>query len=68
MAGAAQNWAMPILQALDEGRAHDLLINYDAFREVVIAMFRNIDRRGNAEDQLGKNLTDKIAGDLHFCV
>jgi hypothetical protein len=25
LTGAAQNWAMPILQALDEGRPHDLL-------------------------------------------
>ena len=54
MIGAAQNWAMPILQALDEGRHHDLLISYDAFREVVIGVFGDIDRRGNAEDRLGR--------------
>ena len=54
MSGAAQNWAMPILQALDEGRVHELLRNYDAFREVVIVVFEDIDRRGNAEDWLRK--------------
>lgn len=54
MAGAAQNWAMPILQALDEGRPHELLINYDSFRDAVIAVFGEIDRKGNAEDRLGK--------------
>jgi len=32
MAGAAQSWAMPLLQALDEGREHELLEDYDAFR------------------------------------
>ena len=54
MSGAAQNWAMPILQALDEGRVHELLRNYDAFREAIIAVFGDIDRRGNVEDRLGK--------------
>ena len=31
MVGAAQNWAMQLLQALDEGQEHELLQNYDAF-------------------------------------
>ena len=31
MRGAAQNWAMPILQALDEGRPYNLLADYNAF-------------------------------------
>lgn len=31
MTGSAQNWAMPLLQALDEGRDHVLLEDYDAF-------------------------------------
>jgi len=52
MTGAAQNWAMPILQALDEGCHHDLLINYDVFRESVIAVYGDLDRRSNAEDWL----------------
>lgn len=54
MTGASQNWAMPILQALDEGREHVLLRNYDAFRESVIGVYGDLDRRGNAEDRLGK--------------
>lgn len=54
MSGAAQSWAMPLLQALDEGRSHELLINYNAFRESVIAVYGDIDRRGNAEDCLLK--------------
>ena len=54
MARAAQNWAISILQALDEGRAHELLVDYDAFREAIIAIFGDNDRRGNAKDQLGK--------------
>lgn len=54
MAGAAQNWAMPLLQALDEGRNHELLENYDAFREAVIGVYGDIDRRGNAEDRLAR--------------
>ena len=45
---------MPILQALDEGRHHDLLISYNAFREAVIGVFEDIGQRGNAEDQLGR--------------
>ena len=52
--GAAQNWAMPVLQALDEGRHHDLLISYDAFQEAVIGVFGDIDRRDNAKDRLGR--------------
>lgn len=39
MARAAQNWAMSILQALDEGRLHDLMDNYNAFCEAVIAEY-----------------------------
>jgi len=54
MSGAAQNWAMPLLQALDEGRGHDLLENYEAFRESVIGVYGDLDRRGNAEDRLGR--------------
>lgn len=54
MTGSAQNWAMPILQALDEGRPHPLLHTYDEFREAVIAVFGDIDRRGNAEDKLDR--------------
>lgn len=54
MSGAAQNWAMPLLQALDEGRQHKLLTNYDAFREAVISVYGDLDRRGNAEDRLAK--------------
>ena len=36
MSGAALNWAMLLLQALDEGHGHDLLENYNALRESVI--------------------------------
>lgn len=54
MTGAAQNWAMPILQTLDEGRTHDLLINYNVFREAVIVVYGDMDRRSNVEDRLGK--------------
>lgn len=54
MSGTAQNWAMPILQALDEGRPHDLLVDYNAFREAVIAVYGDIDRKGTAEDRLGR--------------
>lgn len=54
MSGAAQNWAMPLLQALDEGRSHELLSNYDAFRAAIIGVYGDIDRKGNAEDRLGK--------------
>ena len=54
MTGAAQNWAMPILQALDEGRHHELLTNYDAFRDAVIAVYGELDRRSTVEDCLGR--------------
>lgn len=54
MTGAAQNWAMPLLQALDEGREHVLLRDYAAFREAVIGVYGDLDRRGNAEDRLGR--------------
>ena len=54
MSEAAQNWAMPLLQALDEMRMHNLLKNYDAFRESVIGVYGDLDRRGNAEDRLGR--------------
>lgn len=54
MAGAAQNWAMPISHSLDEGQPHELLVNYDNFRDAVIAVFGDMDRKGNAEDRLGK--------------
>jgi hypothetical protein len=52
LTGAAQNWAMPILQALDEGRPHDLLHNYEAFRGAIVVVYGEIDRRGNTEDRL----------------
>lgn len=54
MTGTAQNWAMPLLQALDDGRPHKLLNNYHEFREAVIAVYGDIDRRSNAEDRLGR--------------
>lgn len=54
ISGVAQNWAMSILQALNERRVHELLRNYDAFREAIITVFGDIDCRGNVEDQLGK--------------
>ena len=54
MTGATQNWAMPILQALDEGRHHELLTNYDAFRDAVIDVYGELDRKSTAEDRLGR--------------
>lgn len=54
MVGAAQNWAMPLLQAFDEGREHELLENYDAFREAVIGVYGDLDRRGNSKDRLAQ--------------
>ena len=54
MTGAAQNWAMPLLQALDEEREHELLVDYNAFRDSVIAVYGDLDRRGNAEDGIGR--------------
>lgn len=54
MTGAAHNWAIAILQALDEGRHHELLTNYDTFREAVIAVYGELDRRSTAEDRLGR--------------
>ena len=54
MAGSTQNWAMPILQALDEERKHNLLEDYGAFREAVIGVYGDLDRRGNAEDRLAR--------------
>ena len=54
MSGAAQNWAMPLLQALDEGRSHELLADYNVFREAVIAVYGDIHRRRNSEDRLGR--------------
>ena len=52
LTGAAQNWAMPILQALDKESPHDLLHNYEAFRGAIVAVYGEIDRRGNAENCL----------------
>ena len=43
---------MPILQALDEGRHHEFLTNYDAFRDAVIAVYGELDRRSTAYDHL----------------
>lgn len=54
MGGAAQSWAMPLLQALDEGRHHALLTDYSAFRQAVIAVYGDLDRKGNSEDRLNK--------------
>ena len=54
MTGVAQNWAMPILQALDEGCHHELLTNYDAFIDAVIAIYGELDRKSTAEDRLGR--------------
>lgn len=54
MSGSAENWAMPILQALDEGRKHELLKDYSAFREAVIGIYGDLDRTYNAEDRIGK--------------
>lgn len=54
MTGAAQNWAMPILRALDEGRSHALLSDYNVFREAVIAVYGELDRKSTAEDRLGR--------------
>ena len=45
---------MPLLQALDEGRDHELLEDYAAFRELIIAVYGDIDRVGNAEDHIGR--------------
>ena len=61
MSGAAQNWAMPLLQALDEGRSHELLLNYDAFRAAIIGVYGDINRKENAEDRLGKIKQTKSA-------
>jgi len=54
MIGAAQSWAMPILQALDEGRPHELLQDYDRFRAAMISIYGDMDRRSTAEDRLAK--------------
>jgi len=50
MAGAAQNWAIPILQELNEGHHHDLLVNNDAFQEAMISVYGKIDWRSSVED------------------
>ena len=54
MIGTTQNWAMPILQALDEGRHHELLTNYDAFRDAVIVVYGELDRKSTTKDCLGR--------------
>lgn len=54
MTGSAQNWAMPLLQALDEGKKHNLLEDYSAFRGSVISVYGDLDRTHNAEDRIGK--------------
>ena len=53
MIGNAQNWTM-LLQALDEGWLHDLLVNYKSFRETLNAIYGDMDHRGSLEDRLGK--------------
>lgn len=45
MTGVAQNWAMLILQALDEGHHHDLLVDYNCFWEAVSAVYGDKDHR-----------------------
>jgi len=45
---------MPFLKALDEGHEHELLVNYDAFWEIVISIYSDLDNRGNAKDHLGR--------------
>ena len=52
MTRAAQNWTMPLLQALDEEREHELLVDYNAFRDSVIAVYGDLDRRDNVEDRI----------------
>lgn len=54
MSSAVQNWAMLILQAFDEGRPYELLVNYDAFWEAIIAIYGDIDHKSMAEDLLGR--------------
>ena len=54
MTRTAQNWAMPFLHALDKGRAHELLIDYKAFREAIIGVYGVLDRTGNAKDRLSR--------------
>ena len=51
---AAQNWAMLVMQAVDEGRYHDLLMSYDSFQEAMIAVYEALDRKNSVEDNLGK--------------
>lgn len=41
---------MPFLRALEEGHEQELLENYSAFRESVIGVYVDLDRRGNSED------------------
>jgi hypothetical protein len=54
---------MPLLQVLDEGRPHDLLVNYDRFREAMVAVYGDMDWRCNAEDRLAKiKQTGSIVG------
>ena len=45
---------MLLFQALDEEREHELLVDYNAFRDLVIAVYGDLDRRGNAEDRIGR--------------
>ena len=54
MTEAAQNWAMLLLQALDEEREHELLVEYNAFWDSVIAVYSDLDRRSNAQDRIGR--------------
>ena len=54
MTRATQNWAMFLLQALDDEREYELLIDYNAFQDLVIAVYGDLDRRGNAEDRIGR--------------
>ena len=54
MTGATQNWAMPLLQTLDEECESKLLVDYNAFRDSVIVVYGDLDRRGNAEDRIGR--------------
>lgn len=43
---------MPLLQAVDEGHEHELLVDYDTFQETVTRVYGDFERRGNAKDHL----------------
>ena len=45
---------MPLLQSLDEEREHELLVDYNAFQDSIIAVYGDLDRRGNVGDRIGR--------------